>query len=191
MEKDRRIRKSKEAIQDALIKLIEEKDLSAISIKELVDKADVNRKTFYNHYTQIEDVLDEIENDMLDDFFSRIRFEKYSQNLNEAFLEIIDGIIRMIDDNNRIRTLLTRTGSQSKLLKKAVDKEKEILYRIIDKPEGRDALWLEYFLNFFASGTMAVFETWFYSGQETPIEDISFFFRRMSHIYKDNWYTDL
>lgn len=58
---DRRQRKSRIAVENALIELLQEKPLENISISELARKADINRKTFYNNYTTIDDVFSSIE----------------------------------------------------------------------------------------------------------------------------------
>ena len=53
---DRRCLKTQKAIKNALVELMSEKDISQITIKELAQRADINRKTFYTHYTRIYDV---------------------------------------------------------------------------------------------------------------------------------------
>mgnify|MGYP000009493868 CR=1 FL=1 len=53
---DRRIRRTRAAIQSAFLKLIFEKDLNRITIKELCERADINKSTFYLHYQDIYDL---------------------------------------------------------------------------------------------------------------------------------------
>lgn len=62
---DRRCIKTRKGIKQVLIRLMAEKDISDITIKEIADEADVNRKTFYSHYADVNRVLDDIENDVL------------------------------------------------------------------------------------------------------------------------------
>ncbi len=57
---DRRIVKTKRSIAIALMQLLAEKPLEDITITELTLKADINRKTFYLHYSSIEDVAEEL-----------------------------------------------------------------------------------------------------------------------------------
>ncbi|WP_373471107.1 TetR/AcrR family transcriptional regulator [Carnobacterium alterfunditum] len=65
---DIRIMRSKKAISDALVELIEENEFKTISITEIVNQAGVNRGTFYKHYAYKEDILKEIQDDCLDKF---------------------------------------------------------------------------------------------------------------------------
>lgn len=57
---DRRMLKSQEAIKNAFIELMSEKNLDKITIKEISDKANVGRRTFYDHYMDKYDLLDKI-----------------------------------------------------------------------------------------------------------------------------------
>lgn len=57
---DRRIIKTKRAISLALFQLLAEKSVDDITITELTTKADINRKTFYLHYSCVQDVADEL-----------------------------------------------------------------------------------------------------------------------------------
>ena len=58
MEKqDRRVRKTQQALNDALVALILEKGYDAITIKDITDRADVAHATFYRHYRDKDELL--------------------------------------------------------------------------------------------------------------------------------------
>ena len=63
---NRRVCMTKRLMKDALLELLERKELSDISVTALCEAADVNRSTFYNYYTSPSDLLREIEQDALD-----------------------------------------------------------------------------------------------------------------------------
>ncbi len=50
---DRRVQKTRKLLQDALIELVAEKGYEAVSIREILDKANVGRSTFYSHFEDI------------------------------------------------------------------------------------------------------------------------------------------
>jgi AcrR family transcriptional regulator len=54
---DRRSRRSRRLIADALFALMQEKLYHRITVQEIIDRADVGRSTFYAHYRSKEDVL--------------------------------------------------------------------------------------------------------------------------------------
>ncbi len=57
---DRRAKMTKEFLKHALIDLMKENKISDLSIKQVCEKADVNRSTFYKHYASINELYDEI-----------------------------------------------------------------------------------------------------------------------------------
>lgn len=89
--------RSQEALQKALLALlVEGHPLDKISVSELCIKADVNRGTFYNHYSSIDDVLSSLENSFMDslsltlsktDLASNEGRESFFKRLGE-FLEV-------------------------------------------------------------------------------------------------------
>lgn len=48
---DRRVKYTKQALKDSLIDALREKTIEKITVKELCERADVNRGTFYSHYS--------------------------------------------------------------------------------------------------------------------------------------------
>ena len=55
--KDRRIQKTQKALRDALASLIGEKPYDEIVVKEILDRADVGRSTFYMHFRDKDELL--------------------------------------------------------------------------------------------------------------------------------------
>ena len=62
---DRRVRKTKKQLRSALTSLLLEKDISRITVRDVADRADVNRGTFYAHYSDVYDLLRQLEDDLL------------------------------------------------------------------------------------------------------------------------------
>jgi AcrR family transcriptional regulator len=55
---DRRIQRTQQLLEAALLSLIKEKEFDAISVQEIIDRANVGRATFYTHYDNKEDLLE-------------------------------------------------------------------------------------------------------------------------------------
>lgn len=64
---DRRIRKTKKALREALAKLLSEKELHNITVQELADTADIHRGTFYAHYQDVYDLFNQIEDSVIEE----------------------------------------------------------------------------------------------------------------------------
>lgn len=54
---DRRTRRTRQRLRDALIDLIIERGYAAVTVQDILDRADVGRSTFYNHFYDKEDLL--------------------------------------------------------------------------------------------------------------------------------------
>lgn len=64
---DRRILKTRSVIKKSLTSLMKEKPFDKITIKDITDKANINRATFYLHYMDKYDLLEQSQNDILNE----------------------------------------------------------------------------------------------------------------------------
>lgn len=62
---DLRVVRTKQAIQDALVELIEEKGFEAVTVKDITTRARINRGTFYAHYQDKYDLMVKCEEETL------------------------------------------------------------------------------------------------------------------------------
>ena len=68
LKEDRRIRRTQRLLKESLAELMSEKSFNNITVKDITDKADLNRGTFYLHYTDTYGLLKAMEQDVLEDF---------------------------------------------------------------------------------------------------------------------------
>ena len=57
---NRNARRTRGFIENAFLELMKEKHYTKISVREITEKADINRSTFYRHYLDTYDLLDKI-----------------------------------------------------------------------------------------------------------------------------------
>ena len=69
---DRRVRRTQATLQRALIDLVQERDLSQITVADVADRADVSRSTFYDHYQDVHELAEAACTSMLDDMFGYV-----------------------------------------------------------------------------------------------------------------------
>ena len=63
---DRRVTMTRRMLKEALTEMLRETDIYHVSIRELCQRADINRTTFYKYYGSQFDLLADMENDLLD-----------------------------------------------------------------------------------------------------------------------------
>lgn len=102
MEKtDRRIRKTKAQLRAGLAKLMMEKSINEITVKELVEEVDINRSTFYLHYTDIYNLLESIENELYVELLQAIETHTVNPITGDVFPFIAD-IFSILEQNKDI-----------------------------------------------------------------------------------------
>ena len=70
--KDYRTRVTKMLIRKAFTDMLKEKPIQSITIKELCETAGINRGTFYSHYSDIYDLLEKLEEELMADFIKAL-----------------------------------------------------------------------------------------------------------------------
>lgn len=108
---DRRVRKTQTALKDALIKLLDKKDLHQITLKELTEFADINRSTFYAHYQGIYELYEQLEEDVIKELNSVVKIDT-SHNYKGRYEALVDYVYR----NARLSKVLLGENSGNKFI---------------------------------------------------------------------------
>jgi AcrR family transcriptional regulator len=170
--KDRRIGKTLKSIRDALMNLLEEKDVSQITIKELAECANINRKTFYMHYSSIDDILDKIENETIEKFLLILdKCDFFHDQFNEyAFFTSLNDVIN--EDFDFYQKLI-HANSYNFLLIKVKKILKDTLIERFYKKLNNDKEVLNLYAEFTASGIMSMYLEWFNIDSKLSLEDLA------------------
>lgn len=67
---DRRQLKTRKAVFQAFVELLEEKGYSAITIQDIIDRADIGRSTFYSHFETKDELLNVLCENIFEHAFS-------------------------------------------------------------------------------------------------------------------------
>ena len=120
--------RTKRMIREAFAELLSQKqDISKISVKELVEKADISKSTFYCHYQDIYAVIEEFEQEILSLLNETMNI--YMKDHQEEFAPYIKNIIQHLKENeNLYKKILT-----SDLPTKFINQLKKICNERINK----------------------------------------------------------
>ena len=102
---DRRTRYTQMVLKKSLIEWMEQKPLAKITIKELCERADINRCTFYAHYRDQYDLLQQIEDEIISEIRERLSAFDFRADIGEAF-QVVEQIFQYIADNRDFCSLL-------------------------------------------------------------------------------------
>lgn len=167
---DRRVRKTRALLTEVFMKLLAEKELKDISVKELTELADVNRGTFYLHYTDVYDMLDKIETELFDEFNQIL-----DKNLQKNTLSVY-GLLKDVFDylqlhHNIAKVLMGPHGDLA-----FINRLKELVkVRIKNTPELVGPLQdgFEFVYDFTVSGCIGVIENWLNSPSPCSPETVA------------------
>lgn len=99
---NQRIRLTIQLLEEALLKLLQEKTIYGISIKELCDVAGINRSTFYKHFNSQFDLLMYMEDKFMEEIGECLKSYGQKISLNKRLIKILD----LIKDNLSFTKLL-------------------------------------------------------------------------------------
>ena len=164
---DRRIAMTRRMLKDALISMLKEKDIYHISIRELCEKADVNRTTFYKYYGSQFDLLADMEKDILD-FISNTLIHNETDPVKAIFsacryMEENLEFIRLIINNNVDPSFAHKLFSMESIRESALKRYKGL----------RSESELEYIYNFLTYGAFRMFCVWLNRDDREPAEDFT------------------
>jgi AcrR family transcriptional regulator len=171
---DRRVRKTKKLLKESLAVLLMKKRLKDITVKEIVDLADVNRGTFYLHYRDIYDMLTKIENEMVTEF-EDITKHFANGSLKDFPRPYIEEMFQYVADNHALcKMLLGPYGDMAfveKLKKLVEDKCFQALMEVCPENEVQR---YKYFAAYAVSGCIGILQTWIKDGMNISPRELSF-----------------
>ena len=172
-------------MNDALITLLETKDYEYITIKEVCQLANVNRSTFYLHYSNMNDLLEETIKSLNLSFNSH-----FGSKENESTIISKDNLedLLLINDDNLIPYLnfIKENKNIYKVLKNHpqlfnANKTYEQMFRKLFVPImnrfGLDEKWHKYLMDFYISGLTSIVLDWVYDDCKIPVQEVSDFIK--------------
>ncbi len=177
---NQRTRLSKIMFKNAIMDLLKEKgDIHKISVRELCEKAELNRSTFYAHYSEPKDLLKELEDEIIESTEDHLK--KIGEGNDLGAHKYILSFLKYIKDNDKVfRTLLIDTANsefKSRFMQQSIIKFVENL-DIKFKEESE-----QYIFSYILHGSTGIILQWIrsdYSESEDAICELLFSINRSS-----------
>lgn len=182
--KDRRVERTRQALEAALLSLMKEKEFNVISVQEIIDRANVGRATFYSHYDNKEDLLESGFDGLLDTLRERQREgRRRGGSLDEQLFAFSHHLLAHANEHRGIFPAMVgkRGGALiqhllRRLLVKVVREDVKALQSM-----GRTkALPDEAIVEFVAGGLFGLMMWWMSGKMKLSVEEIDEMFRRLA-----------
>ena len=156
-------------MDEAFLELIEKKDFAYITVKEICEKAGVNRSTFYLHYETVADLLKESAQHIIDGFVASMPYDTADflerlgdRPLDELYLitpEYLTPYLNYIKENRRIFRTTVEHASMLTMEDAYAELNRHVFAPILDR-FGVPTADRKYMMQFYISGLIAIITEW-------------------------------
>ena len=169
---DRRVAYTKNALRSALIALLEDRRIGKVSVTDLCQKADINRTTFYAHYSNPGELLECMEREMLADILKFVERYEFADDAPSAHIKMARMFEYIRSNAALCRTLLGPNGNMSIHGVMSAIAEHPNIPRLRAE-HSHDKETLDCILLYTVSGSIGVVRRWIESGLKKPAEDMA------------------
>lgn len=163
---DKRIRRTKKLLRQALTRLMQQKDFQSITVTDVVREADINRGTFYAHYRDVYDLREKIESEMIADFRGMI--DDIHLNGGSSLHPVLMRAVDYLEENREIVTTLVRVSGAEGFSKKLIHVIEECRMESVPCRGVEDV----YVARFIATGVVGMLERWVAESQPLPKNEL-------------------
>ena len=165
---DLRVQKTIEAIHKAFEEMLYEMNYEKITVKELCERAKINKKTFYRYYAVLDDLLAELQGLFTQEYLKRIENYKVPEDLGKINREFFLYSV----EKGPLYEKITCSGSYDYIRSKMVND-------VMNSKWGQST-WLQLLepskqavlLEFIQSASMSVYRKWVADGKKIPLRDM-------------------
>lgn len=167
---DRRVRKTNRALRNGLAELMVDKNLRNITVRELTDKADIHRSTFYAHYKDIYDLFEQVEDAVVEEL-NDIIIKNFSQPPSKFYTILI----KYIMENKQLCHMLFSKNGEGNFLNRlnTLFEEKCIETWCGEWKNSEVGEELKYNVRYHVYGCLAIINRWVESNFSYPIDKLA------------------
>lgn len=173
LETDKRVRKTKLAFREALKELLSQKDIRNITVKELCALADVNRGTFYSHYHEVNDIIEEMQDEMEASLLELLQNTETAIDKREAIINNLYHVMIHIASNKNMCSVMLRKKPDEDFQVRISRIASKHLAESYHTQTKEDKLLTDNLYCFILGGCMGLLRKWVQNGMKESPEEIS------------------
>lgn len=170
---DQRTRITKRLIREAFLELLSQKDIRHITVRELCEKAEINRGTFYKYYLDVYDLKEQIENELLHEFADSVNRFAESGALDSVY-EVCRTVFALLKENSELCMILLGRDANDSIIDKFVSIGRDIFitaYRGMFPNVETEKL--ERYYLFISGGCVVSLRRWILSGMTDSAQEMA------------------
>ncbi|PAV29624.1 TetR family transcriptional regulator [Virgibacillus profundi] len=168
---DRRKKYTRMVLKDSLMKLLKEKQISTITVKEICELADINRSTFYAHYSDQFDLLEQIEEELIEEMIMYLR--TYDFEKEDEALQMTERLIKYFASKQDECQTLLNENVDSSFEKKVMVVAQRFIMKDWMEVKHLDEDISEYLSTFIVSGSIQVMKVWLNNGMDKSPKEMA------------------
>ncbi|MCM3398676.1 MULTISPECIES: TetR/AcrR family transcriptional regulator [Oceanobacillus] len=169
---DRRKKYTRMVLKESLLELLNDKPISSITIKELCALADINRSTFYSHYTDQYDLLNKIEDEIIQELDQTLL--QYDYKKEKEMLAMTKYLLDyVVSRSEHLRILFGDHGSKGFQHRVMESAQAHIRSNLEQGSQQIGENHLNYITLFVISGSIHIIEKWLSSGMQESAEEMT------------------
>jgi AcrR family transcriptional regulator len=165
---DLRVKRTIESIKKSFEELICEKDYEKITVKELCDRAMINKKTFYNYYPTIDDLLAEMQRQLSAGYIEKVK----NYNLPEELDKVNREFFIYSEEQGIAYEKITCSGSYSTIRQEMIDDVIKSTWGKSQKFRKLDPGLQKILLGYINTVSVGNYRQWVEDGKKIPIEEM-------------------
>lgn len=170
---DRRVRKTKAQLKEGLARLMLRKSIKEITVKELVDEVDINRSTFYLHYTDIYQMLQQIEEDALEEITQVMKNCPIDSDNTDRVFSFIVQFFNIMDSNKDLCLALLGPHGDMAFVERIENLIAETFLKQLPEQFPENDPNLKYAYAFILNGCVGLIRTWLSAPQQKSAEHMA------------------
>ena len=178
---DRRARRARKLLKESLLELMKRKTFSDISVRDVTDAADMNRATFYLHYSGTAELLQSVEEDLLAELQSLVDAHMQETFAVGSVAPVFEPVLDFAVEHRETCTILFASSEASgffQAIQRLVHENGAPLVRTWFRPA--DPRLTDYLLNFLAWGFIGLLSEWFEKDMALPKAELLAAAQRMA-----------
>lgn len=158
---DRRITKTKQSIKDAFISLLEDQTIESITVSSITTQAQINRSTFYAHYTDIYALQQEIEDTFIQDIAGLLLPPETNDGKVTLEQTAVYKIFKYMQEHQRLCNILFKETSNSAFILRLAQKlQNSMLIKLPSEAQNTPAILQNYASSFIVYGIIGIMHRW-------------------------------